>query len=78
MGTEIEWQAIRLGIPVACPTVFLACKSLGTDVQARIISSKRLVQVEDVEADGLLCGIVARYGYIGPLPNPLPGHHVVL
>ena len=78
MGAEEERQAIGLRVPIACPAVLLPREPLGTHVEPGVVPGVGLVQVEDVESDGLLGCIVAFNDDVRPFPNGSPGHGVIL
>ena len=65
-------QAVRLGVPIRCAAILLSCESLGADVQPGIVATIRLIQVENVEADGLLRLHVAFNPDVSQRPNVRP------
>ena len=78
MGSQIERQTVCLRVPITCSPVFLTCESPRADVQARVVSREGLVEMEDVEAYGLLGRVVSIDRDVRTLPDALPRHHVVL
>ena len=54
MRGQEKRQAICLRIPIGRAAILLAGEPLGTYVQTRIVAAVRLVQVKNVESDGLL------------------------
>ena len=76
--TQIEGQAIGFRIPITRPAVLLSSEPFGTNVQAGVVASEGLVQMKNVEPDGLLSSLVSVNGDVGPLPDAFPRHHVIL
>ena len=72
MRRQEKRQAVRLGVPIRCAAVLLSGESLGADVQPGIVATVRLVQVENVEADGLLRLHVAFNPDVPQRPNVRP------
>ena len=65
-------QAVRLGVPIRRAAVFLPGEPLGSNVQPRIVATVGLVQVKNVEADGLLRLHVAFNSDVPQRPNVRP------
>ena len=56
---QVEGQAVGFGVPVGGPAVLLTGKALGPNIQPLVDARKRLQEVENIETDALLRGIVA-------------------
>ena len=69
MGAEEERQAIGLGVPVAGSAVLLSRESLGAHIEPGVVPGVGLVQVEDVEPDGLLGCVVTFDDDVRVLPR---------
>ena len=72
VGGQVEWQAVRFRVPIRGPAVFLARESLGAHIQSGIVSAVGLVEVKDVEANGLLSFNVPFDFDVAQRPNRLP------
>ena len=72
MCRQEKRQAVRLGVPIRRAAVLLPGEPLGSDVQPRIVATVGLVQVENVEADGLLRLHVAFNPDVPQRPNVRP------
>ena len=76
VASEVKWNAVRLCIPVTGSTIFLTGESFGTNVQSGIVATVRLIQVENVEPDGLLRSHIACDLYVSLRPNLGPSINV--
>ena len=54
MTREVKWYAVGFGVPITGSPIFLSCKAFGTDVQSSIVTAVGLIQVKNIETDGLL------------------------
>ena len=54
MTCEVKWNAVGFGVPITGSTIFLTGKAFGTDVQSSIVTAVGLIQVKNIETDGLL------------------------
>ena len=54
MTCEVKWDAVGFGVPITGTAIFLTGKAFGSNVQSSIIAAVGLIQVKNVEADGLL------------------------
>ncbi len=70
---EIEGYAVRFGIPIGTPTVFLAGKSFRSDVEPRIRPGVGLPEVKDVETNALLRRHISIDADIRTFPDATPG-----
>ena len=53
MTREVKWDAVGLGVPITTP-YFSPVKAFGTDVQSSIVTAIGLIQVKNIETNGLL------------------------
>ena len=72
VSRQVKRQTIRLCVPIRGPAVFLARESLGAHIQSGIVSAVGLVEVKDVEANGLLRFDVSFDLDVAQRPNRLP------
>ncbi|MNI23060.1 hypothetical protein D3C73_766290 [compost metagenome] len=69
---QVKRDAIRLGIPVGYPPVFLARETFWPDIQSGILTGIRLVKLKDIVADGLLSSHITKDLDITFSPDCLP------
>ena len=53
-GSQVEGEAVGLGVPVGGAAVLFAGESLGADIQSLVLAGIGLLQLKDIKADTLL------------------------
>ena len=72
MCGQEKGQTVRFGVPIRGATVFLTSEAFGANIETSVVPTVGLVQVEDVEADGLLSLHIAFDLDVSQRPNVLP------
>ena len=73
LGAHVEGDAVSLGVPVGATPVFFTCKAFRPDVESGILTGVGLIQLKNVESDGLLRTDVTFNGDVGRIPDLGPG-----
>ena len=71
-GEQEEGHAAQFGVPIRVAAVFFARKSLGGNVEPRVVAPIGLVELEDVVADALLGFGVSLDGDVRFFPDLVP------
>ena len=69
LSSHIERQTIGFRIPIGTTTVLFSCKTFGTNIESSIVPVIGLIQLKNIESNGLLCFYIPINNNIGTFPN---------